>query len=154
MGLSKMTVRLLSVLEVAFSVLLIYKIINHIADPRDFFIFAAVTLLFCMSASRANRESREERSKKIRENAKLKYDQERLNEMRAKNSLIDESQYETHPINVQYYASKIMNGEMTIDELPTTKSDFELKYLEEQRKLEEERKKLEEERRKPEEEQQ
>ncbi len=122
--------KFLGIAEIAVSIYFIFRVATHTLTSRDMLIFAAVTFLFCIALAHYNQRTREERSKKRRESAQLKYDKRRANKMREdlereKVAGVDENgedEYATHPIRVQEYANKLYSGEINMEDLPDTRS--------------------------------
>ncbi len=114
--------KFLGIAEIAVSIFFIFRIATRTVTSRDMLIFAAVTFLFCIALAHYNQRTREERSKKRKENVKLKYDKRRALRMREELERENDDEYETHPIRVQEYANKLYKGEISVDDLPDTRS--------------------------------
>ncbi len=122
--------RFMGVAEIAVSIYFIVRVATHTLTTRDMLTFAAVTFLFCIALAHYNQKTREERSRRRKENFRMKYDKRKAATMRQKledekeAALRDggEDEYTTHPINVQEYANKLYKGEIGIEDLPETRS--------------------------------
>ncbi len=122
--------RFLGIVEIAVSLFFIYRVATHTLTTRVMLTFAVVTFLFCIALARYNDRTRAERSRKRRQNAKLKYDKRRALQMRErlereKMTDVDENgddDYTTHPINVQEMANRLYRGELQVEDIPDTRS--------------------------------
>lgn len=129
----RMIQRFLGVIEILVSLYLIFCIATHTATTRDYMVFLVITVLFSINMARGQAARRERHGELSRAKARSNYDHEKYRQMRedleARKSADDEEdEYETHPINVQEFAAKLYRGEVTLDDLPDTRSKAAREY--------------------------
>ena len=117
-----MLYRFMAIPEIIVSIYLIFRIGTHTDTPRDFLAFALVTMLFSMAIAKGNRARRERHGEESREKARRNFDRKRYEEMRREVEEMDETEYETHPINVQEFAGRLYRGEASLSDIPDTRS--------------------------------
>ena len=110
------------------SIYLIFRICTHTVTTRDYLVFAAISLLFTISASRNQRERRARHKAISDAKARANFDRRRYEEMRREVEAMDEEEYATHPVNVQEFAAKLYRGEVGLEDIPDTRSRAHREY--------------------------
>ncbi len=122
--------RFVGIAEILVSLFLIFRVATGSATSRDYLIFAAISLLYTISMARQQKERRARHKEISDAKARQNYDKKRYAQMRKELEEMDETEYETHPINVQEFSKKLMSGEATLSDMPDTRSRAHREYSE------------------------
>lgn len=123
-----MIARLMGIIEIGVGFYFIFSVATHTATTSDYLIFLLITLIFCMSMARGAKERRALHGEISKAKARSNYDRKKYAKMRQDLEAMDEEEFETHPINVQEFASKLYRGEVTLEDLPDTRSRAHIEY--------------------------